>query len=178
MRSIDSSPDGNRQSGACNLAPHFLLTLVQLIFSGWHLLGFLAIRSGANPLIFALYRETIASVLMVMYVLSRVNGNYWMVLIDYVDFKQFIFVGLCCFINVVGTVISLQYISPNRYAILQPAIPIITTAISCGMKLEKMTAMKTIGITVAALGAIITEAHSVIKVQYHSLDHQSRLVCI
>ena len=165
IRSISRSSDSNGLDDINNVAPHLLLIVTQFIFSGWHLLGFLAIRSGANPLIFALYREAIASVLMLFYVLYRIKGSYRLLQIDYSDYRRFIFVGFCCFINVVGSIISLQYISPNRYAILQPAIPIIATAISCSIKLEKFTVMKTVGITVAALGAIVTESHAVNEVR-------------
>ena len=164
VRSASQSTVSTRTVGVESFAPHALLLITQFIFSGWHLLGFLVIRSGANPLIFALYREIIASALMLLYVLIRINGNYNMLRIDMGDYRQFLFVGFCCFVNVVGTVISLQYISPNRYAILQPAIPVISTIISCAIKLEKFTAMKAIGISVAAFGAIITESHTVIEV--------------
>ena len=176
IRSVSRRSDANQPVEVKNLAPHFLLIVTQFIFSGWHLLGFLVMSSGANPLIFALYRETIAAVLMLIYVAFRISGNYRMVLVDYVDYRRFIFVGFCSFVNVVGTVISLQYISPNRYAILQPAIPIIATAISCGIKLEKFTAMKTLGISVAALGAIITEAHSVGEVHHAAIHDYLSLI--
>lgn len=39
--------------------PHALLICVQLCFSGWHIVGSICLKDGANPLIFALYREGI-----------------------------------------------------------------------------------------------------------------------
>ena len=70
VRAASRSIDSNRSVGLTvnSVTPHVLLIITQFVFSGWHLLGFLALRGGASPLIFALYRESIASVLMLLYV--------------------------------------------------------------------------------------------------------------
>ena len=143
------------------IGPHLLLIVTQFVFSGWHLLGSLAMRSGANPLIFALYRESIATFLMFFYVLFQLKGKLDTLRIDRDDIPRFLFVGFCCFVNVVGTVVSLQYISPDKYAILQPAIPVIATVISCCIKLENFTALKALGISIASFGAILIESGSI-----------------
>lgn len=117
---VVSSPGGNRRSGACNLVTHFFFTVAQLAFSLWHFIGIMMIFLDSNSLIFALYRETIVSVFMIMFVILRVNGNYRIVVMDFVDIKQFAFVGFFSFINEVGTMIPLNYLILCRYAILQP----------------------------------------------------------
>jgi hypothetical protein len=43
---------------------HVAVLCAQLFFSGWHILGKLALNSGVNPIIFACYREIAASILM------------------------------------------------------------------------------------------------------------------
>lgn len=146
------------------LAPHLLLIITQFTFSGWHLLGSATMKVGANPLVFALYREFVANVLMYFYAVSQLKGNYRLMKIDRVDWLQFFFVGLNCFFCVLGTVVAFQYVSPIRYAILQPAIPVIATIVSCSIRLEKLTIMKAVGISVAAFGAILTESESMNKV--------------
>ena len=45
-------------------AIYTILLLVQVAFSGWHILGKLALDDGCDPLIFALYREGSATLLM------------------------------------------------------------------------------------------------------------------
>lgn len=158
------SENGDRSWISIKMAPHLLLLVTQFIFSAWHILGSAAMKSGTKPLIFALYRETISSVLMLIYALSRSKGETTTLQIDYDDFPRFIFVGFCSFVNVVGTVLSLKYITASGYAILQPAIPIIATVISCIMRIEELTVLKAVGITVAAFGAILTELGSISKV--------------
>ena len=38
---------------------HFALLVAQLCFSGWHVVGHLALKDGADPFVFALYREVL-----------------------------------------------------------------------------------------------------------------------
>jgi len=47
---------------------HVLLLASQLCFSGWHIIGSMCMKQGANPFVFVLYREVIASLLMLSYV--------------------------------------------------------------------------------------------------------------
>ena len=50
---------------------HGVLISVQLCFSGWHIVGSLALKKGADALMFALYREILASILMFALVKQR-----------------------------------------------------------------------------------------------------------
>lgn len=59
------------QSKACLVHP--LLVLVQLIFSGYHVLTSSALKTkGVDPLVFALYRELSASILIALYAYSAI----------------------------------------------------------------------------------------------------------
>ena len=132
---------------------HFTLLSAQLCFSGWHIVGSLAMKGGADPFIFALYRELTASVLMFLVVaLSDLP-----IKIEKVDYVRFFLLGVCSFVNVVGAMLSLNYISATRFAIFQPSIPCIATVISILVGLEKFTFIKAGGILLAVGGAILTE---------------------
>lgn len=50
---------------------HIVLISVQLCFSGWHIVGSLALKKGADALAFALYREILATALMFALVKQR-----------------------------------------------------------------------------------------------------------
>mmetsp|Transcript_738 Transcript_738/g.747 ORF Transcript_738/g.747 Transcript_738/m.747 type:complete len:334 (+) Transcript_738:240-1241(+) len=135
---------------------YILLVLVQLAFSGWYIVGSLSLRTGADPFIFASYREIIASVLMLMFVFSRKVP----ITIDMIDVPRLTFIGVCSFLNIVGTILALQYISPSRYSLLQPLNPIIASSLSIIMGIEKLTLEKLIGAVIAVAGAYIVEIFS------------------
>jgi drug/metabolite transporter (DMT)-like permease len=134
---------------------HLLLLLVMLCFSGWHIVGSLALKDGADPLVFATYRECIASVLMFLLVLSDRES---MVAILPEDYPRFVFCGFCSFVNVVGTMFTLQYLSATTYAIMQPAIPVFATIVSYACGLEALNLLKCFGIALAVGGAVLIEA--------------------
>ena len=65
--------------------------------------------------------------------------------------------GLCSFVNVVGAMLALKYISPTMFSIYQPSIPCIATVISIFLKMETLTSLKAVGIVISVGGAIIAE---------------------
>jgi len=134
---------------------HLLLLLVMLCFSGWHIVGSLALKDGADPLVFATYRECIASTLMFMLVLSNKDS---MVTILPEDYPRFVFCGFCSFVNVVGTMFTLQYLSATTYAVMQPAIPVFAGIVSFACGFEAMNLFKCFGILLAVGGAVLIEA--------------------
>jgi drug/metabolite transporter (DMT)-like permease len=145
IRLINSLP---KKTGA-----HLGLLSAQVCFSGWHIVGSLAMKEGANPFVFVLYRELLAAVLMYAYV--RYSGVS--IKIEPEDRLRFLVLGFFSFVNVVGAMLALKYISATRFAIFQPVIPCVATVISIGVRLEKMTLLKAAGILIAVGGAIITE---------------------
>lgn len=134
--------------------PYILLLLVQLIFSGWHIIGSISLKEGADPLVFALYREIFGTILMYSLVYSRDVE----VIIFKEDYARFLALGFFSFMNMVGTLLALQNISAARFALFQPGIPCIATLISIGIGLEKHTWLKLSGIGIAVVGAILIEA--------------------
>ncbi len=134
--------------------PHFALLTAQLCFSGWHIIGSLALKKGADPFVFVLYRELLASAVMYLLILYRKQ----IIFIHRVDYLRFFFVGCCSFVNVVGAMLALQYISATRFAIFQPAIPCIATVVSIVVGSDMFTFIKLIGILIAVGGAVLAEA--------------------
>lgn len=136
--------------------PHLLSLSGQICFSGWHIIGSLALKDGADPFVFALYRELLGCLIMYLITYYK-NEAVW---IKKEDYMRFLFLGLCSFVNVVGTVFALQYISATRYAIFQPAIPCIATVVSIFVGLDKVTWIKLLGVAIAVAGAVLAEAWS------------------
>lgn len=110
-------------------------------------------KDGADPFVFVLYRELVAAVLMYSY--ARYCGLE--IKIDRADWLRFAILGFFSFVNVVGAMLALKYISATRFAIFQPSIPCIATFISILVGMEKLTVLKAAGIAVAVGGAVITE---------------------
>lgn len=132
---------------------HAVLCSIQATFSGWHIIGSLSLKEGANPLIFGLYRELLASLLMYIFVRMR-NER---IMIEEKDRMRFLFLGFCSFLNVVGTVLALQYISPTKYSMMQPTIAVIASIISFTIGIENISGYQALGIILAVSGAITVE---------------------
>jgi drug/metabolite transporter (DMT)-like permease len=133
---------------------HGLLLTSQLCFSGWHIVGSIVLKDGASPFVFALYRELVASLLM--FCIVKYYGKKIYLFNE--DRVRFLILGFFSFANVVGAILSLNYISPTRFAIFQPVIPCIATIISVFIGIEPFTIIKLCGICIAVSGAILTEA--------------------
>lgn len=132
---------------------HAGLLSVQLCFSGWHIIGSMALKDGADPLVFALYRELLATIGMMFIVLCK----YPRFSIESKDHVRFVCLGFFSFVNVVGAVMALKYIPATTFSIFQPCIPCVATLISIIIRIERFSYLKAIGILLAVSGAIITE---------------------
>ncbi|KAJ1408274.1 hypothetical protein B484DRAFT_301560, partial [Ochromonadaceae sp. CCMP2298] len=132
---------------------HIALLAAQMCFSGWHIVGSLAMKDGADPFVFVLYREVLASALMIAY--AQYCGLR--IYIEPCDRVRFLFLGLFSFVNVVGAMLALKYISASRFSIFQPCIPVIATFISVIVGLEQFSALKAVGVSMAVGGAILAE---------------------
>ena len=137
----------------CQNLVHPALLFVQFNFSLWHVLGKIALNEGINGILFAFYREVLSCGFMAT--LAHYNGGLFP--IDRSDYITLFAMGVCCFGNVIGTIVALSYISPFNQAILQPAIPVWTTIISLVLGLEKPTLCKGTGIAFSVSGAILLE---------------------
>lgn len=134
--------------------PHLVALSGQLCFSGWHIVGSLALKDGANPFVFALYRELVGSLIMFWIMHQRHESTT----IERSDYVRFLFLGACSFTNVVGAVLALQYLSATTFAIFQPAIPCIATIVSICVGMDQFTYLKLLGISLAVGGAVLAEA--------------------
>lgn len=136
---------------------HGLLVLVQLSCSGYHILSSVALKNGADALLFALYRELLGSIFMFVYAHFCLKIPLKDFHIQTEDRLRFLVIGFLSFVNVVGTILSLQYISPARYSLMQPLIPCIATFVSIIIKIEIFTLIKLVGILIAVAGALTVE---------------------
>ncbi len=59
--------------------------------------------------------------------------------------------------NVLGAVQSLTLISATNFAVLQPSIPVFTMLLSVVFRMEKLTALKGLGLLAAVAGAVVVE---------------------
>lgn len=133
--------------------PHASLVVAQFCFSGWQILGKIALNDGADSLVFALYREIFASVLMYGFMCFRQKSTR--IGIDSEDRLRFVLLGLFSFVNVVGTVIALGYISATRYALFQPSIPCVAAFVSIVIGIERFTWLKACGILISVSGSVL-----------------------
>jgi drug/metabolite transporter (DMT)-like permease len=135
-------------------------------------LGSTAINSkGVNALVFALYRELSASVLMALlaahsvyrgghsFVIARKDIPRFVAMVSQVleitlcpllggvSLALFVVVsqGLFSFGNVVGSVVALTFVSPTNLSVMQPAIPVFTMLLSVLFRMENLTVMKVLG---------------------------------
>jgi drug/metabolite transporter (DMT)-like permease len=143
-----------RHVGQSKYAAHAALVTTQCCFSGWHIVSSIVLKGGADPVVFALYREFTAMILMYTFVRAKDVP----IRVDRADFPRFCFIGVCSFVNVVFTILALQYIAATRYALFQPTIPCIATIISIILGMEAFTLLKAFGIALSVGGAVVVEA--------------------
>lgn len=138
--------------------PHVALILVQISFSGWHIFAKIALRDGADPIVFSLYREIIVSTCMYLYAKCYLQLS---IRVSRQDILTFLIIGACSFVNVVGTIFALSNIPATKYALAQPTIPCIATILSVLLGIENLMLMKAFGIILAVFGALFVELWSV-----------------
>jgi drug/metabolite transporter (DMT)-like permease len=146
---IEKQPATEGTSSSMIALAHFALILCQFSFSGWHIVSKVALNDGADPLVFAVYKQVASTVLMLLLVLVKGIKIH----VARSDLLQFFGLGIGIFMNVVGTIFALNYISATRYALFQPTIPCIAALISVLVGIERLTLVKTIGILLAVGGA-------------------------
>jgi len=133
---------------------HLMCVSIQLAFSGWHVVARVTMAEGANPLVFAAYREVISTALM--YGLCFVKG-YGLSGIHRSDVPRIIATGFFSFINVVGALVALSFVSADRFAVLQPTIPVWATLLSICVGIEPLRLLKLGAVLLAVVGAIVVE---------------------
>ncbi len=117
-------------------------------------------------MIFAVYREISASLLLLGLTLSLYRAEQrnaatdeslqqqrWFPLREHR--LRFAVMGVCSFGNVVGFIVGLNLTSAPNAAALQPCIPVLVVLISAVFRLERLTLWKALGVAIAAAGAAL-----------------------
>mmetsp|Transcript_15594 Transcript_15594/g.22914 ORF Transcript_15594/g.22914 Transcript_15594/m.22914 type:complete len:356 (-) Transcript_15594:287-1354(-) len=136
------------------------LISVQLGFSGWHIVGKVALNAGVDPLALALYREALGTALMFLlasYATKQSDAGQNMK-IQRKHWLRFLALGLFSFGNVVGCIVSLKFVSATNFAVMQPSIPVLATGISVFWGLETISTKKIFGIVLSVAGAVVVES--------------------
>lgn len=117
------------------------------------------LNSGTNPLIFAVFREVSASMLMVgIFYLTECSKKPEeqtpITALRKSDVIRVLFLGLFSFMNVVGFVVALSLTSAANCAAAQPTIPVFACLLAVIIGQERLTIQKGLGILVSTGGAI------------------------
>ena len=117
-----------------------LLCTVQLIFAGYSVLTNAALQGagGPAPLVFALLRDVTGSVLLLsaayLHEGRRASPRFW---VSREDRADVLLLGLLSVWGAQGcSALALANISPVLFAMLQPAMPVVTLALSLLLRLE------------------------------------------
>ena len=132
---------------------HGGLIASQLCFSSFHVVAALVVT---DPLSFALWREMLSCVIMLAYARASRKSS---IEFPNKDWVVFIVCGVLNFTNVVGSLFALYYLSPSRFAIMQPLIPVFSAALS--LKTETFSSLQIGGIVLACVGAVIVQFQAI-----------------
>lgn len=133
---------------------HMMCLSIQVIFSGWHIVARVTLNNGTNAFVFAAYRESLSCVLM--YLLCRYKGASPRD-IQSKDVFRIVTMGFFSFVNVVGAMLALKLVPPDRFSVLQPTIPVWTTLLAVVAGLEPIGLVKACAVLLAVLGAVVVE---------------------
>ena len=131
-----------------------VLLAVQIIFSGWHVVGKAVLEAGTNPVAFALWREVCSAlVIFTVAVLRDGRAHSWVPERRHV--RDLLLIGFLTFFSVVGFIVALRWVSPFNAAVLQPSIPVFTSAIAVTSGLERARTSNTLGVALSVAGAVL-----------------------
>jgi len=132
------------------VAVYGALLYSQIAFGVYSVIAKLGIQF-MDPIIFSLLREACAGpLLLIMAILIEGVQPRWR------DGHWFFLLGLTgVWGNQLFFILGLKYSGPVVASILQPAIPVFTTAIAMILRIEKPTVLKIAGILLATAGAVV-----------------------
>lgn len=139
------------QGTTLTVAVNIGLVLAQVAFGAYHVIGKEALKY-IDAVVFAFYREIIAGpiLLIIAIIVERAKPNIKE------DWWRFLLLGSTgVFANQLLFILGLQYTSSTQAAIMQPCIPVFTTAFTLILRLEKFSVLKVIGILFSAAGAVV-----------------------
>lgn len=127
------------------------LVLAQVAFGAYHVVGKEAL-SYIDAVIFAFYREIIAgpALVLIALIIERAKPNIKE------DWWRFLLLGVTgVYLNQLLFILGLEFTSSVQAAIMQPCIPVFTTALTLILRTEKFSVLKVIGILFSAAGAVV-----------------------
>jgi len=134
-----------------SIAVNSALVFAQVAFGAYHVIGKEALHY-IDAIIFAFYREIIAGPCLVLIALvvekakPDIAKDWW----------RFLLLGTTgVYLNQLLFIEGLALTSATQAAIMQPCIPVFTTALTLILRLEKFSVLKVIGILFAAGGAVV-----------------------
>jgi len=128
-----------------------VLVLVQIAFGAYHVIGKEALNY-INAMIYAFYREVISGPCLVVLavIFERVKPDIPK------DWWRFVLLGTTgVFLNQLLFIEGLALTSATQAAIMQPCIPVFTTALTLILRIEKFSVLKLVGILFSAGGAVV-----------------------
>lgn len=137
-----------------------VLLLVQLAYSEWHVLAKKALASGVAPLTLALYRE-LGGVLVMHALAVAVDGRaLWLASRAVLRpiLPELGALSVLAFVNIVGFIWALEYITALNSALLHPVIPVLAFALGVAARVEAPSRRKGMGTALCAAGAVVVIA--------------------
>lgn len=163
---------GNGNYGPSDVWVHPALVSIQVAFSGWHVLAKVALNEGVNPLALALEREVLAASLM-WYCARRWDGPQRL---EPRHRRRLLLMGFFCFVNALGVILALKFISTTGVALMQPSVPVFTMVMSIFMGMERWSKLKAVGVLVATLGAVYVELNSAVAGEAAGSSHVQTVI--
>ena len=158
------SLDACRESLSPHVAPVALLILVNLLFSGYAVLGSAAFKSGTGPAVFALLRDLIACALFALALLRARPARPW---------PRAEHVGHFVLLAVTGvwgsqlmSALTIANLSAPIYGLLKPCVPVVTLALAAASGIApfdlrtRATQLTVAGVTLAIGGGAAIVAAS------------------
>lgn len=147
------------QSAPSSTLLYATLFFVQITFVVWMFVAKYAMSHvNLPPMVFAAYREVVASLSLMAMVWCSTDPSQYKALIRDVrsHTKSFLVLGFLMFANVAGYITGLSMVSPFNAAVLQPTQPIFASFLAWMVRSEDMTPAKALSVAMATSGAALT----------------------
>eukprot|EP01113_Clastostelium_recurvatum_P013658 TRINITY_DN17292_c0_g1_i1.p1 TRINITY_DN17292_c0_g1~~TRINITY_DN17292_c0_g1_i1.p1 ORF type:complete len:289 (-),score=46.37 TRINITY_DN17292_c0_g1_i1:16-840(-) len=153
------------------LVVHAVLVSVRLAFTGYWILGKIALGS-IPPLLFTFLRFILTCPILIL--CSAVpymrKSHDYPIIPHKSDILRILVSSFFFTSSAITFTLGLQYTTPSFMAIVQPAIPVFTTSVAVAARWERATPMKIVGILLAVVGTIIVvDPRTIINSDQHNI---------